>query len=128
MPLKKPEMRAAFTAACHKVTCQLETIKIEFLPPNTTALIQPRDHPLDQGVIHAFQYRQIIDQNQICALERQISGPTCRMVKPQLIVNCFKKAKFRTTTYDTDSEAEYVSCDSDLQCYGQLIENDIMQS
>lgn len=93
-------------AACHKVTCQLENIHIEFLPPNTTALIQP----LDQGVIHAFkvQYRQIIVKKQLCALEREMSVTQFLksltvldalyyikrawwMVKPQTIVNCFKK-------------------------------------
>lgn len=92
-------------AACHKVTCQLENIHIEFLPPNTTALIQP----LDQGVIHAFkvQYRQIIVKKQLCALEREMSVTQFLksltvldalyyikrawwMVKPQTIVNGFK--------------------------------------
>lgn len=93
-------------ASCHKVTKSLTNIKIEFLPPNTTALIQP----LDQGIIHAFkyQYRQILVKKQLCAIEKGKTVPeyikalsildalhyvkrAWWLVKPETIANCFKK-------------------------------------
>lgn len=93
-------------ASCHKTIIELSNIEIQYLPPNTTAIIQP----LDQGIIHAFkcQYRQIIVRKQLCAIE---SGKTVSeyiksisildalhfikrswwLVKPETIENCFKK-------------------------------------
>lgn len=58
-------------ASCHKTPQHLTNIEVQFLPPNTTALIQP----LDQGIISAFKayYRQIIVKKQISALERDMA-------------------------------------------------------
>lgn len=95
-------------ASCHKVTTSLSNIEVKFLPPNTTALIQP----LDQGIIHAFkyQYRQIIVKKQLCAIEKGKTVPDYLksvtildalnfvkrawwLVKPETIANCFKKVR-----------------------------------
>lgn len=92
-------------ASCHK-TPHLTNIVVQFLPPNTTALIQP----LDQGIISAFKayYRQIIVKKQISALERDMTirefyksisyldalhfiKRAWWLVTPSCISNCFKK-------------------------------------
>ncbi|XP_039969782.1 tigger transposable element-derived protein 1-like isoform X2 [Bactrocera tryoni] len=94
-------------APCHNTDEKFSSITIEFLPPNTTALIQP----LDQGIIHSFkiEYRQILIKKQICALEKGLSivellksltildgikyaNRAWNIVKQQTIRNCFKKA------------------------------------
>ncbi|XP_017472800.1 PREDICTED: tigger transposable element-derived protein 6-like [Rhagoletis zephyria] len=147
----------ADNAACHKTTCELRNIKIEFLPPNTTALIQP----LDQGIIHAFkcQYRNILVQKQLAAIEREFTVKeylksisildalyyikrSWWLVTPQTIQNCFQKAGFDVANEaDQDEEGEtevtfldqvpnfteYVHCDDELQCYGELTEDEIIQ-
>lgn len=92
-------------ASCHK-TPQLKNIEVQYLPPNTTAILQP----LDQGIIHTFKtyYRQIIVKKQISALEREVSIPNFYksitlldvlfyvkrswwLVNPGTISNCFRK-------------------------------------
>ncbi|XP_037919539.1 tigger transposable element-derived protein 6-like [Hermetia illucens] len=96
-------------AASHKTRKILKNINIQYLPANTTSLIQP----LDQGIIHSFKayYRQIIIRKQISAIE---SGKTIGefaksinifnalhiikhvwwLVRPLSITRCFQKAKF----------------------------------
>ncbi|XP_055858499.1 tigger transposable element-derived protein 6-like [Episyrphus balteatus] len=97
-------------AACHKVdNLEIENVKIEFLPANTTSILQP----LDQGIIHCFKayYRQIIVRKQLLAIE---NGLTIKqfsksitilraqmyikrawwLVKPDTISNCYQKAGF----------------------------------
>lgn len=97
-------------ASCHKINFKPRNIEIEFLPPNTTALIQP----LDQGIIHAFkaEYRKILVRKQISAIERGVPLQTYIksisildvlhyikrawwLVKPETICNCFKKVRSR---------------------------------
>lgn len=101
-------------ASCHKTTITLKNIKVQYLPPNTTAIIQP----LDQGIIHSFkqQYRQIIVKKQICAIERGKTVPeyiksisildalhfikrAWWLVKPECIENCFKKVLLHFQNY-----------------------------
>lgn len=93
-------------ASCHKVTVDLQNINVQFLPPNTTALIQP----LDQGIIHSFKsnYRQIIIRKQIISLEKGLKlqeflksikildvlyyiKRAWWLVKEDTISNCFRK-------------------------------------
>lgn len=95
----------ADNASCHK-TPQLKNIEVQYLPPNTTAILQP----LDQGIIYTFKtyYRQIIVKKQISALEREVSIPdfyksitlldvlffvkrSWWLVNPGTISNCFRK-------------------------------------
>lgn len=109
----------ADNAACHKKVQNLNYINLQFLPANTTSIIQP----LDQGIIHAFKsyYRQNIIRKQIGALEL---GKTVEefsksinillgmhmikrsfwMVKPTSIKQCFKKSKLTKTCSEEENE------------------------
>ncbi|XP_054744344.1 tigger transposable element-derived protein 6-like [Anastrepha obliqua] len=141
-------------ASCHKINFKPRNIEIEFLPPNTTALIQP----LDQGIIHAFkaEYRKILVRKQISAIERGVPLQTYIksisildvlhyikrawwLVKPETICNCFKKAGICNTNADVVScevelgileeipnTEEYIHCDDELQCRGLLTDEQIV--
>uniref|UniRef100_A0A914XU35 HTH CENPB-type domain-containing protein n=1 Tax=Plectus sambesii TaxID=2011161 RepID=A0A914XU35_9BILA len=95
----------------HPVTIdvKLTNIKVVFLPPNTTCLIQP----LDQGIIHNLKvfYRQQLLQKQLIAIDKgeSLGGfsksitvlqalhmlkQALLLVKPEFIQNCFRKAAF----------------------------------
>ncbi|XP_055855001.1 tigger transposable element-derived protein 6-like [Episyrphus balteatus] len=142
-------------AACHKVdNLEIENVKIEFLPANTTSILQP----LDQGIIHCFKayYRQIIVRKQLLAIE---NGVTIKqfsksitilralmyikrawwLVKPDTISNCYQKAGFLPgensepeveEIWDVPIEPtifeEYVQYDNNVQCYGLLSEEEII--
>lgn len=107
-------------ASCHK-SPDLTNIRVEFLPPNTTATIQP----LDQGIIANFKsyYRQIIVRKQIAALEKNlttkdfIKSISCLdalyfikrafwLVAPSCISNCFKKVS-TYVHYEISVEKEF---------------------
>ncbi|XP_054085121.1 tigger transposable element-derived protein 6-like [Zeugodacus cucurbitae] len=142
-------------APCHNTDEKFSNITIEFLPPNTTALIQP----LDQGIIHSFkmEYRQILIKKQICALEKGLSiveflksltildginyaNRAWNLVKQQTISNCFKKAGIDNIQFITDEIAategenyewctldnEYIQCDNELVCFGTMSDEDIV--
>ncbi|XP_053949461.1 tigger transposable element-derived protein 6-like [Anastrepha ludens] len=141
-------------ASCHKINFKPRNIEIEFLPPNTIALIQP----LDQGIIHAFkaEYRKILVRKQISAIERGVPLQTYIksisildvlhyikrawwLVKPETICNCFKKAGICNTNADVVScevelgileeipnTEEYIHCDDELQCRGLLTDEQIV--
>lgn len=53
-------------ATSHTTVKDFENIKLCFMPPNTTALLQP----LDQGIIHSFklEYRRILVKQQLIAV------------------------------------------------------------
>ena len=40
-----------YNCSSHQLTCNLENIKVVFIPPNTTSVIQP----LDQGIIKTLK-------------------------------------------------------------------------
>ena len=100
-------------ATCHNLLpgTNLSNIKLSFMPPNTTSLIQP----LDQGIIRSFKayYRRELVRMQIAAIDATPPVPLYEvtkqitvlkaihmmkralfMVKPSTIQNCFKKADF----------------------------------
>ena len=74
-------------ATCHNLieTIRLRSIRIIFLPPNTTSLIQP----LDQGIIKNFKayYRRAIVRKQIEALEEGVSSNDFPKTITVLMVN-----------------------------------------
>ncbi|XP_039969723.1 tigger transposable element-derived protein 2-like isoform X2 [Bactrocera tryoni] len=109
-------------APCPNTDEKFSNITIEFLLPNTTALIQP----LDQGIIHSFkmEYRQILIKKQICALEKGLSiveflksltildgikyaNRAWNFVKQQTIRNCFEKMRLQPLKAKTMNGAHF---------------------
>ena len=105
----------------------LKNIRLEFLPANTTSLIQP----MDQGVIKNLKtfYRKELVQMTVAAIEdnlasssstatdisskvtlldtRRFVAKSWRQVKADTIANCFRKGDFRdVTTYEEPSGSE----------------------
>ena len=97
-------------AICHNLLAgtNLSNIKLSFMPPNTTSLIQP----LDQGIIRSFKvyYRRELVRMQIVAIDATSPVPLSEvakqitvlkamhmmkrvllLVKPSKIQNCFFK-------------------------------------
>ncbi|XP_037820481.1 tigger transposable element-derived protein 6-like [Lucilia sericata] len=142
-------------AACHKTSAVFQNIDLQFLPANTTSIIQP----LDQGIIHCFKcyYRQNLLRKQISAVENgktiadfmksfsifnamHVIQNSWWLVKPTTINNCFKKSKIFPSTEPTELEHEvcldveqesadfenYVRCDDNIPCYGQLTDQEII--
>lgn len=148
--------------ACHKLLdTNLTNIKVVFLPPNTSCLIQP----LDQGIIKnaKIHYRQLLLREQIVAIDNGQSlidfvksvtllkaihwlQNAWSKVKPETIKNCFRKAGFPCDSndkniinivqpVDTNFQLqsitlgdfnEWVACDENLECYGELSDADII--
>ncbi len=118
---KRKVLLFADNAACHRLEegVVLNNVKIQFLPANTTSIIQP----LDQGIIHTFKvhYRQQIVRKQLLALKKGLSLPqfaktidvlealklierSWRLVTPTTIQNCFRKAGFSRVENEEDPE------------------------
>ena len=144
-------------ATCHKLNpgTLLKNIEVVFLPPNTTALIQP----LDQGIIHNVKqyYRQQICRQQLIALENGFSLDQYKssvnilkamhmlkralwLVKPTTVSNCFRKAGFDLAELEDVEEAvdmdnlgmdesefaAYVMVDEGAVCHGELLDEEIV--
>jgi len=140
-------------APCHSLeaSVSLTNTQVKFLPPNTTALIQP----LDQGIIAAFKarYKALLAREQLAALESGMSlrqfhkGLSVRdalgmaqrawdEVPPTAIKNCFSKA-WRLLGLPQTEEAAVVESeavgesaperfeDDELACYGELTAQEI---
>lgn len=100
----------------HPVLENLTNVKVVFLPPNTTAKLQP----MDQGVIHSFKvnYRRLmILQLLDCLEERKEFNPSVldaiRLidrgwdnVSSTTIKNCFKKSGIATIATEEVYEVE----------------------
>ena len=90
----------------HPAIGNLKAIKLEFLPPNVTAILQP----LDQGVIHCFKsnYRKMIVKRMIAAMEHKktydidilgamhLAKSAWNDVPQNTIAHCFRHAGFKT--------------------------------
>uniref|UniRef100_A0A914W2W7 HTH CENPB-type domain-containing protein n=1 Tax=Plectus sambesii TaxID=2011161 RepID=A0A914W2W7_9BILA len=120
---KRKVLLFADNASCHKLEkgIVLKNVTIQFLPANTTSIIQP----LDQGIIRAFKmyYRQRIVRQQLLALEKGLSMEqfaktitvleALRMVERSwgsvtstTIQNCFRKAGFSPAQEEGEEELE----------------------
>jgi hypothetical protein len=96
-------------APAHRTTCEYSNIRLQFLPPNCTSVIQP----MDQGVIRSFKckYRTILLDHFISnvetAEEDQLVHPIDILqamyfikrawinVHPDVLINTFVKAGFK---------------------------------
>ncbi|XP_054717282.1 tigger transposable element-derived protein 4-like [Uloborus diversus] len=90
----------------HPAIGNLKAIKLEFLPPNVTAILQP----LDQGVIHCFKsnYRKMLVRRMIAAMENKktydidilgamhLAKSAWNDVPQNTIAHCFRHAGFKT--------------------------------
>ncbi|VVC26158.1 DNA binding HTH domain, Psq-type,Homeobox domain-like,HTH CenpB-type DNA-binding domain,DDE superfamily [Cinara cedri] len=99
----------------HSYDIELSSVKVHFLSPNKTSILQP----MDQGVIQNFKMfcrKQIIirladniDNNESFSLNIleaiRMSDKAWRSVTPQTIMNCFIKASFKDgVVIPTDDE------------------------
>ena len=114
---------------CHNLLpgTNLSNIKLSFMPPNTTSLIQT----LDQGIIHSFKvyYHRELVQMQIAVIDATPPVPLSEvakqitvlkamhmmkwvlfMVKPSAIQNHFKKASF---VIESQAEVEEILDEND---------------
>lgn len=126
----------ADNAACHKLldNIELKNIKIIFMPPNTTSLIQP----LDQGIIRATKahYRTQIMRKLINAIDNGSSLANYAksidllkslhmlkrawfLVSPSTIENCFRKAGFLNCIENQESTEP-----DPLENFGDFIEEE----
>lgn len=106
--------------SAHQVTFQPTNVEIRFLPPNTTASLQP----MDQGIIQNLKvhYRGLVLRRYIAEVEASTNSSynislldatrylvrAWDMVTPTTIANCFRKAGFRADDTARDS-AEVVA-------------------
>lgn len=129
--LEKSGRRACLlidNCSAHHAVGQLKNIMIKFLPPNTTAKLQP----LDQGIIKAFKvgYRRRLVQRLLINLRLgvelkvdllgaiQMLTGAWNDVKQSTVVNCFRKAGFVVAPDEgcSDTEDDDVDClDSDFR-------------
>jgi hypothetical protein len=107
----------------HTEDITLSNIVVKFLPPNSTAKLQP----LDQGIIHSFKafYRKELIVKLIQKLDSGIDfspkditiydamiflNTSLKAISNQTIINCFKKAKF-----DFSSELSEIDSESEVE-------------
>ena len=102
---------------------ELSHIRLEFMPPNTTSVLQP----CDQGIIQNFKcwYRNLVMQRYLVELERQDPVKNIKelfnytlldalqyvrraweMVTQETVANCFRHAGFKTIPQEDPQEAQ----------------------
>lgn len=125
--------------SAHHVNAHLSAVEVLFLPPNTTAKLQP----MDQGVIANFKVhyrRRVIERLLIdirtavdpaslkVPLEKAIffASGAWRDVKPQTILHCFQKGGFSRSSGAVESPAGNGAAAADgdaaATCLGRLWE------
>ena len=105
-------------ATCHKCDDPTPFVKVIFLPPNTTSLIQP----CDQGIIRAVKahYRRQVNRKMLIGVENGMTTQEFSktitvldamfmlkralfLIKPETIQNCFRKGRFILTDDETEA-------------------------
>ncbi|XP_064465874.1 tigger transposable element-derived protein 4-like [Ornithodoros turicata] len=89
-------------ASSHTQLENLTSVELAFLPPNTTAIVQP----LDQGVIRSM--KQIYRKNIMCKTYAihllgavHLLQHSWQQVEPSTVQNCFRRAGFMMCTDST---------------------------
>jgi hypothetical protein len=132
---------------------RLSNVKLEFLPSNTTSVIQP----CDQGIIRNLKtlyrtrvvkkiIRDIDNVTSATAIARKLTlldavhllSRAWKDVKISTIINCYRKAGFAQDPADEEEEEinipdgldkeqflNYVESDCDLECHRQPTDDDI---
>nr|XP_042897356.1 tigger transposable element-derived protein 6-like [Parasteatoda tepidariorum] len=112
--------------AAHSKENKYTNIKLQFLPPNSTSVLQP----MDQGVIKVFKqhYKMRLVKRMLEGLENtgelkkvnmleaiELIVSAWELITPSAIANCFRKAGFSDgdTTEEYLLEAEYEISDED---------------
>lgn len=147
-------------ASCHKVDMsKFLNIRLTFLPPQTTPLLQPMDLGIIRNV--KFYYRTQIMRKMLASIDegstpQQFSKSVnirlalfmlkraLFLVKPETIRHCFEKAGFsksdNSVIFDSHNEfespddfithdfMEFVDCDTDAPCFGELSVQEICES
>lgn len=111
MKKKKKILLLVDNCPAHPKVSNLKNINLQFLPPNTTSVLQP----VDQGIIRSlkvhyrkYQLMNIIENNQL-SKESSINildaismiSKAWNRVLQQTIINCFKHAGFLEQTLET---------------------------
>lgn len=95
---KKSILLLVDNCSSHFVTCQLTNVQLHFLPPNTTAHLQP----LDNGIIQSFktQYRKLLVSHYIHCLDENES----------MNINVKQALYFIRDAWNTVSESTISAC------------------
>lgn len=136
--------------------CTLKNINVKYLPANTTSLIQPLDqgiiHCFKVFYRQNLMRRQLLTlengeklqdfSKKFTILDAlKIVKRSWWLVTPNTIENCFKKAGFYPSNLDfepieheiqlpseeVENFEQYVNCDSNLECYGELTAEEIIE-
>lgn len=124
----------------HKVNVRLENVAIHFLPPNTTAILQP----MDQGIISLFKrnYRKEVVKKMIACIDDDsglssscstgkisvltavhMMNKSWNNISSEAIKNCFVKCKFSTDITNDELSDESITNANDLPPEGMTEDN-----
>lgn len=120
-------------ASSHPPALKLKSVKLVFLPPNATSLLQP----LDQGIIRSFKvhYRKLFLRHIISQASSENSNEfakcvnvlnaiqwitrAVKLVSKSCVKHCFQKSGFETTVltaFDESNEEKELSALTEISC------------
>ena len=114
----------------HPIVPRLQAVTVHFLPPNTTAVLQP----MDQGVIHCFKmwYKKLLLGKMVEAIDSgsdykvdvlvamKITAKAWDNVSGDCIANCFRHAGWETGS--STEEAELPEIEEECEALGITVE------